>query len=63
MQVLHVRYILRANINEYSDVVIASYQLLKNPQYFHIGHTARTHIRSREERSRWSWVNAQLKVC
>ena len=47
----------------FADVVIMSYQLMKNPQYFHIGHALKTHIKNGDERLRQNWVNAQLKVC
>ena len=40
-----------------------SYQLMRNPQYFHIGHALQNHIKDGDELYRQSWVNAQLRVC
>ena len=35
---------------------------MKNPQYFHLGHAAKTTIKDYTAIDRLAWVNAQLKV-
>lgn len=46
------------------DVVIVSYQLLQNPNYFFLGSNApkKTNVKKRQELERTAWVESSLEV-
>eukprot|EP00026_Physarum_polycephalum_P002152 Phypoly_transcript_02157.p1 GENE.Phypoly_transcript_02157~~Phypoly_transcript_02157.p1 ORF type:complete len:976 (+),score=126.80 Phypoly_transcript_02157:57-2930(+) len=44
-----------------SDIVLASYSLLKNKNYFNIGRVMEANIKKQEEELRHSWINEQLQ--